>query len=129
MFIAAYEQGYLNVGVVKSRSKEQENPDATFVRDDDWPSSEQGQQSVPEHGVRLYAETITWAPKENVSHTGYRPVNQVRFLMKKVKFCMKLKFCKLLRSLPLLSVRLDPSAVLREQKVLQKSRPLNKECC
>lgn len=59
MFIAVYEQGYLNLGVVKSHSKEQENPDASFVRDDDRPSSEQGQQSVPEHGVRLAAETIT----------------------------------------------------------------------
>lgn len=125
MFIAVYEQGYLNLGVVKSHSKEQENPDASFVRDHDRPSSEQGQQSVPEHGVRLAAETITWAPKESVFHTGYRPVNQLRLLMKKVKFCVKLKFCKLLRALPLLSVGLDPSAVLREQK----NRPLNRECC
>lgn len=55
-----YQQGYLNVGVVKSRSKGKENPDASScVRDDNWSCSEQGQQSVPEQGATLYAETIT----------------------------------------------------------------------
>lgn len=125
-----YERGYLNVSVVKSYREEQENPDASsFVRDDDWPCSEQGQQSVPEHGVRLYAETITYTPAESIFHSGYRPMNHVRFLMKKVTFCMKLRVCKLLRALPLLPVGLDPSSVLRVKKVLQKSRPSNRECC
>lgn len=120
----------MNVSVVKSYREEQKNPDASsFVRDDDWPCSEHGQQSVPEQGVRLYAETITCTPAESIFHTGYRLVNHIRFLMKKVTFCMKLRFCKLLRALPLLPVGLDPSSVLRVHKVLQKSRPPNRECC
>lgn len=80
---------------------------------------------MPEQGAALYAETITWPSVETIFDTGYRPVNQERLLMKEVKFYMKLKFCKLLRALPLPPVGLDPSSVLRKQKVLEKSRPLN----
>lgn len=120
-----YQQGYLNVGVVKSCSKGKENPDVSSCVRDDWPCSEQGQQSVPKQGATLYAETITRPSVEIIFHLGYRLVNQERFLMKKVKFYMKLKFCKLQRALPLPPVGLDPSSILREQKILQKSRPLN----
>lgn len=53
------------------------------------PAAEHGQQTVLEHGASLYAETITWAPGEGTFLTGFRLVNQVRLLLKEVKFCMK----------------------------------------
>lgn len=50
------------------------------------------------------------ALQQSIFHTGYTLANHVRFFIKKVTFCMQLRFCKLLSTLPLLPVGLDPSS-------------------
>lgn len=93
------------------------------------PAAQQGQQSVLEHTVKLCAEIISHlcSRAEHLSHRLH--TGKSGRISPESKISHEMKVGKLMRALPPLQIGLEHSSVLRVQKGLQKSRPLNRACC